>query len=274
MLGTVKIESLLSCPVCGNDLDVDLKCMFCNREFSTREGVFILIDRETSGMEWRWDRRILSQKYRQDVLRGYERLISPEVRKARELWWKRTIPLISALQGTVLDLATGLGMMLEKLLTLTDTTVIATDIDPNVLLSTKRDNEMRSLRKAVYVASDAKHLALKGSSVDHVTSFAGINNIIDPDEVVSELYRVLRPGGTGIIMASFVNEDTPSAELAEDYGFLDAYIHEKFTGMIVDSGLTILEDVGASRVIWKENEMDVFPMGGDMVYYHTIEVQK
>ncbi|AKA49424.1 hypothetical protein IX51_10315 [uncultured archaeon] len=275
MMGAVEIGAVLACPVCGNEINGEMQCTFCNRKYSSREGVYILIDSETSGMEWKWDKRIISQKYRQEVMKGYQRLISPDIRKAHEKWWNITYPKIGNLSGNIVDLATGLGMMLEQVLKRSNnSSVIATDIDPNVLLSTKRDFEKKGMRKAFYLATDIKHMALREGVADNVTSFAGLNNITDTELVVAELYRIMKPGGKALLMASFFEEDTPSAELAEDYGFLDAYIKEKFFDLIGRTGFQLVEDREASSVIWKENEMDIFPIDGDKVYYHTIEIKK
>ncbi len=274
MMEPLEIEAMLACPVCGNNVDKDLICSFCHRKYSSREGVYIMIDPDTSGMEWKWDRRISSQKYRKEVMDGYERLISPEIRKAHGKWWESTLPELSNVTGAVLDLATGLGMMLEQVLKRTSANVIATDIDPNVLLSTKRSFEDNEFRKAFYLATDIKHMALKEGLMDFVTSFAGVNNITDTDLVMAELYRVMKPGGTAILMTSFVDEGTRTADLAEDYGFLDAYIHDRFMALAEETGFELEKDIRASSVVWKENEMDIFPIDGDTVYFHTMLIRK
>lgn len=274
MAAQEELETLLACPVCGNSLDPHLKCTFCNRKYESREGVRILIDRGTSGIEWKWDRRILSQKYRKEVMGGYSRLMSPEVRKAHEMWWRYSMPHIKKVSGLAVDLATGLGMMLEQVLGNSNAEVIATDIDPNVLLSTKRELDQKLERKAFYIATDVKHMALRSESVDYVTSLAGVNNIISPSNVMEEIHRILKPGGKALLMSSFLDEDTPSADLAEDYGFLEAYIQDAFLDLCDSTGFRVLENREASRVVWKENEMDIFPIEGDMVYYHVLRLER
>lgn len=268
------METVLACPVCGNNISGDMSCTFCNREYTSREGVYILIDSETSGVQWKWDRRIISQKYRDEVKSAYEKMIVPEIREAHRKWWDMTLPALERVSGVVLDMATGLGMMLEQVLQRTKAYAIATDIDPSVLLSTKRAFEKNHIRDAFYLATDLRHIALRQNTVDHITSFGGVNNITDTELVMAELYRVLKPGGSAILMSSFVDEDTPSADLAEDYGFLEAYIHEEFIDLAEETGFEVTDDRLASKVVWKENEMDVFPIDGDLVYYHTVELTK
>lgn len=274
MMEAEEVPEILRCPVCAGWFRGNLVCSGCKRRFSANSGIYIMIDEELSEFQWQWDERIVSQDYRKEVLDSYERLLSPEVRKAYDQWWNAVYPKLDSLSGVVVDLATGLGTMLEKVLARSEAEVYATDIDPNILLSTKKDFDRKYANKATYVATDIKHLAIKNNSVDYVTSFAGINNITDTAITTYEFYRILKKGGRGILMSAFVDRDTPTAELAEDYGFIEAYIREDFISLLEGVGFDVVEDIEASSVVWKENEMDIFPIEGDTVYYHVLEVEK
>lgn len=274
MMEAEEIPDILRCPVCAGLFSRGLQCDSCERRFRFINGIFIMIDEELSGIEWEWDRKLISPDYRKEVLGSYKRLLSPVIKKAHEAWWAAACMKIEGLTGIVVDLATGLGNMLEKILELSDAEVYATDIDPNMLLSTKTDFDARFSNHATYVATDIKHLAIKNESADYVTSFAGINNITDVAITAYEFYRILKVGGRGILMCAFVDRDTPTADLAEDYGFIEAYIHEDFVSLLKGVGFDIIEDKRVSEVIWKENEMDIFPVDGDKVYYHVLEVEK
>lgn len=274
MLDQDTILNVLKCPSCGEGLNEELRCTGCGKKFSTREGVYILIDRKLSKIEWRWDRRILSKKYRAEIMEGYIKLLSEKVREAQQEWWDASVPKINAVSGVVVDIATGLGIMLEKLLKGSIDFAIATDIDPNVLLSTKREFDQKLDKKAFYLATDVKHMALADEIADYVTSFAGTDNISDTEQVIREMYRILKPGGKVILMSSFADEQTPTADLAEEYGFLEAFIKEKFLEILRNIGFKNIEIVDASSTVWEENKMDIFPIPGDTIYYSVIEAEK
>lgn len=274
MLSQESILGILQCPRCGDRVDEELRCTGCNKKYTSREGVHILIDKKASRIEWTWDRRILAKKYRDEIRKGYIKLLSDEIRHAQEEWWNAVIPKIDQISGTVVDMATGLGIMLEKLLSRPIDMAIATDIDPNVLLSTKREFDKIIEKKAFYLATDVKRIALKDEMCDFVTSFAGTNNITDTAEVVREMHRILKPGGKAIIMSSFVDEDTPTAELAEEYGLLESFLRDRFLNILDSTGFKEIEMIEASSTIWEENKMDIFPIAGDRVYYAVLETRK
>lgn len=268
------ILEIIRCPICGGTLDDKLACANCKKKFSSRDDVFVLIDNKLSGVKPKWSKRIQSKKYREETLSGYEKLISREIKAAREIWWKKAEPLIKKVSGCTVDIATGIGQLLERLIPGKSEQIIATDIDPNILISTKREMDERFGNKVFYLATDAKHIALKDEIANYVTSFAGINNITDTSQVLKEIYRIMKTGGTFLMMEAFVDENTDSADLADDYGLKDAYIKDSLIKIIKDAGFSIKTQRKASSVIWKENQMDVFPLDGDTVYHYIIEAMK
>lgn len=268
------VLELIQCPACKELIKSDLTCSGCGRKYSSREDMLILIDRETSELEWKWDRRILSKKYRNETLSGYEKLISEEIREARNLWWRAASPFLEKVKGRTVDVATGMGQLLNRITDGRPAEIIATDIDPNILLSTKREMDERNVKGVSYVATDARHLSFRDSIADYVTSFSGINNITDTKAVLKEIFRIMKPGGTFLMMEAFVDDNTNSADLADDYGLKDAYIMDRLLTILKDTGFSIKTRRKASSVIWKENAMDVFPLDGDKVYHYIIEIQK
>lgn len=87
--------------------------------------------------------------------------------------------------GLVVDLASGHGLLLERLQRAVAGTLIATDISPRVLRRARR-------RGVAAVACDVRRLPFADESVDCVTTFAGLNNVERPGELLGELRRVAR----------------------------------------------------------------------------------
>ena len=274
MMKLNNVIELFQCPTCGGVIDEELKCAECGKKYSSREGVYILIDRKSSGIRWKWDRRTLSKNYRADTLLSYDKLISSEIRKAREKWWEAAGRFIEEITGVTVDIGTGMGLMLEKLMDGRSTSIIATDIDPSILLSTSRAFGKSRRNDIIYLSTDARKLALKDGIADYVTSFAGINNITGTSQVLSEVYRIMKDNATFLMMEAFVDEGTESADLADDYGLKDGYISDSLIPLLESQGFRIQSQIEASSAIWRENPMDVFPVDGDRVYYCIIEAVK
>lgn len=265
---------MIQCPNCGSNLDEGLVCKACEQKFSVIDDVYFLFDSKISEKEWKWDTRILSREFRQDLQTAYRNSLSDEVKEAQEVWWQVAEKKLSEISGVVVDVATGLGTMLEKIITLPVKMIISTDVDPNVLLSTKTELDERFDRKAIYVASDAKHMAIKDNSADYVVSFAGTNNIPEPAKALHEFYRILKPGGKIVLMSVFVDEGTPTDMATKERDIDVAYVKLRFENALKSVGFRNLEITEASKAIWNENEMDSFPIAGDVVHYSIVEAQK
>lgn len=103
--------------------------------------------------------------------------------------------LIPELQ--VLDLASGSG---EPALTLAKSVgpagrVVATDLVPEMLLVAQENAHARRLSNMEFRAADAEHLPFASTSFDRVTCRFGVMFFPDTQKSLSEIRRVLRPGG-------------------------------------------------------------------------------
>jgi SAM-dependent methyltransferase len=85
--------------------------------------------------------------------------------------------------GLVVDLASGRGLLLERLRRTVTGTLVATDISPRVLRRARR-------RGIEAVACDVRRLPFADTSVDCATTFLGLNNVQQPDALLAELRRV------------------------------------------------------------------------------------
>ena len=125
----------------------------------------------------------------------YDRLCDTFSLFAHRLWKSRIAELMAREGATnVLDVASGTGdIPLRLLRRRPHQQILVTDICPQMLSQAERKLEARSNVK--FRLLDAHHLDLPDQSVDLYSISFGMK-ICDRARVVSEAYRVLRPGGT------------------------------------------------------------------------------
>lgn len=101
----------------------------------------------------------------------------------------------------VLDLAAGtLDVSLALRRQAPDSTVLALDFCPPMLLAGRRKLHGDNARAVKPVTADALHLPLPDACVDAVTIAFGIRNIVPRDAAFAEMLRVLVPGGRACIL--------------------------------------------------------------------------
>ncbi len=124
-----------------------------------------------------------------------------------ERWRKRAIALLAPPRsGSVLDLCCGTGDVVFHLLR-TDPTLHVVGIDfCTPMLDGARARAPREARgDAAFVEGDVMALPFADSTFDGATMGFSMRNVVDIDQVLREILRVLRPG------ARFVNLDVSKA---------------------------------------------------------------
>ena len=128
----------------------------------------------------------------------------------RDVSWRKQVALqvAAARPERVLDVCTGTG---DLALAMDETTVIGADFCLPMLgvAQAKISSGGRSLPLC---AADALSLPIADSSVDVVTVAFGIRNFADLDAGLAEMVRVLRPGGT-LLVLEFSHPRGPLAPL-------------------------------------------------------------
>jgi ubiquinone/menaquinone biosynthesis C-methylase UbiE len=65
----------------------------------------------------------------------------------------------------------------------------------NMLLEAKRKYQAQNIHNVVYILADMKNMPIAGNSVDVLLSMSGFHAIAGKDTALSEVDRVLKPGG-------------------------------------------------------------------------------
>jgi SAM-dependent methyltransferase len=119
----------------------------------------------------------------------------------------------------VLDVACGEGYG-TALLAQVAQRVIGVDFDPVTITHAQTEYRRGNLK---YVVGDARKIPLATGSVDVVTSFETLEHFAEQEEFLSEVHRVLRPGGLLLI-------STPDCELYSPAGANPYHIRELSRG--------------------------------------------
>jgi demethylmenaquinone methyltransferase/2-methoxy-6-polyprenyl-1,4-benzoquinol methylase len=130
----------------------------------------------------------------------------------QDLFWRRVLAKsIQVLDGhLILDMATGTAeVAIEICKHHPQIRVVGMDFSPAMLSIGRRKVRARNLGERIHLSiGDARFLPLKNASFNAVTIAFGIRNIEERRDVLSEFYRILKPGGQLLIM-EFGYPDNP-----------------------------------------------------------------
>lgn len=130
-------------------------------------------------------------------------------------WRKKAVRALSGYPGgSFLDIAAGSGDVSVALLDGNPGFVVGTDFSLNMLrLFDKKIRRSGREDRASLAASDALSLPFRDGSFDGTIVAFGIRNFADRPLALREMFRVLKPGGTSVILELTVPPNAAAAAL-------------------------------------------------------------
>lgn len=125
------------------------------------------------------------------IARDYDRMNHLMTLGLDCLWRRRAV---RGLHGNVLDVACGTGDMVVELLKY-GCTVTGVDLSEEMMAIARQ-----KAPAATFMLADAEHLPFPDETFDAVTCAFGVRNFVHLEQGLSEMLRVLKPGGTMVIL--------------------------------------------------------------------------
>lgn len=156
---------------------------------------------------------------------------------------------------SILDVGSGAGQILGHLLKIVpaETRIVACDLSHNML---RRARQRVKSTRPVYIAADMTRLPFADGSFDCVTCGWVIEHLADPTPGLKELGRVLKPGGSLLLLAT---EDTYSGAIVSRTWKCRTYNRQELKEACTESGLPWHEQ------LWFTPVHKFFRMGGILV---------
>lgn len=126
-------------------------------------------------------------------------------------WRKKVIRLVEDTNPkSVLDIATGTGDLAISLVNSGASEIIGLDISEGMLAVGRKKIAERNLSEKIkMVKADSEALPFEDNSFDAVTVAFGVRNFENLEKGLSEIFRVLRPGGIFVILETSVPTKFP-----------------------------------------------------------------
>jgi ubiquinone/menaquinone biosynthesis C-methylase UbiE len=208
---------LFACPVCHNVLG-GLECSACGQSYDMVNGVRSFISRRQYSSDeafsdaqriiefWGkgWEKRFAEPDHAflfsssEEELRAWAKS-DIDWQKENDSLLANDFALDESIEGkTVLNIGTGAGTE-ALLISLSGANCIAMDVTSQAAKAAELLMQKTGGR-GVGIQADARFIPLESSSVDIVSSSGVLHHSPDVARSVSEIHRVLKPGGTAFIM--------------------------------------------------------------------------
>ena len=129
----------------------------------------------------------------------------------------------------ILDIATGTGDLAINLVNTGAKKIIGLDISSGMLAVGKKKIEEKKLNDIIeMVVGDSENLPFDENTFDAITVAFGVRNFENLEVGLSEIYRVLKPEGTLVILETSIPSKTP---FKQGYNFYTKFILPKIGKM-------------------------------------------
>lgn len=138
-------------------------------------------------------------------------------------WRKKVVKIVKDHKANqILDIATGTGDLAILLAKINAERVVGLDISDGMLEVAKKKIEQLQLNdKVEMVLGDSEELPFENASFDAITVGFGVRNFESLEKGLLEIYRVLKPNGTFVVLET----SQPSAfPIKQAYKFYSKYV--------------------------------------------------
>jgi len=138
-------------------------------------------------------------------------------------WRKKVVKIVAETKAQeILDIATGTGDFAIMLADIKPKKIVGLDISPGMLEIGKKKVKEKGLDNLIeMILGDSENLPFADNSFDAVTVGFGVRNFENLDKGLSEINRVLRPGGILVVLETSQPDKFPFKQL---YKFHSTYI--------------------------------------------------
>jgi len=168
-----------------------------------------------------------------------------------KIWRKKAIKLANErCPATILDIAAGTGDFSIQEARRTNATITAIDISQNMLnIAIEKARKENLQDRITFMKADSLCMPFDDNSFDAVTVGFGVRNFVDIPKGLSEIYRVLKPGGRLVVLEL---SEPPNPVVKSCYSF---YFHR----VLPFFGRLVSKDKEAYTYL--PNSVDNFPYG-------------
>ena len=171
--------------------------------------------------------------YTSDYVRCWEMQVDTLIEKVREV------------PGPIVDLASGRGYLVEKLVEQTAAPIVASDFSPQVLRRNRRWLTFKGTYDRVsLLAFDARKTPFKDGSIETMTTNLGLPNIRGMGKLFGELHRII--SGRFLAISHFFPEDDGNKEVIEQFELGNAVYKPRLMEKLVAAGFQF--QAGASCI--------------------------